>query len=55
MKRGVREGRPDRAERLHHVLSGGHVMRAERQFLKAPRLVKGRGPLLSDIVSEGRR
>lgn len=50
-----RGGRPDRSERLHHVLSGGHVMPAERQFLKTPPLVKGRGPLLSDIVSEGRR
>ncbi len=50
-----RGGRPDRAERLHRVLSGGHVMPADRQFLKEPPLVKGKGPLPSDVVGESRR
>ncbi len=43
------------SKRLEVLLSGGHVMPAEKQFLSEPPLAKGRGPLLSDMVSEGRR
>ncbi len=41
--------------RLEALLSGGHVLPAERQFLSEPPLAKGRGPLLSEIVRENRR
>lgn len=51
----VRGGRPSRTERLALLLSGGHVMPAEKQFLREPPLVRGRGPLLSDLISETRR
>jgi antitoxin (DNA-binding transcriptional repressor) of toxin-antitoxin stability system len=51
----VRGGRPTRAERLGLLLSGGHVAPAEKQFLREPSLVRGRGPLLSDLIGETRR
>ncbi len=41
--------------RLGSLLSGGHVTPAERRFLADPPLAKGRGPLLSCLVSEDRR
>lgn len=50
-----RGGQSSRAERLEVLLSGGHVMPAEKPFLTAPPLASGRGPLLSDLVSESRR
>lgn len=50
-----RGGRSSRTERLGMLLSGGHVMPAEKQFLAVPPLAKGRGPLLSDLISESRR
>lgn len=42
-------------DRLQALLAGGHVAPAERPFLVNPRLVKGRGPLASDLISEDRR
>ncbi len=42
-------------ERLDEVLAGGHVAPAERPFLVNPPLIKGRGKLASDLISEGRR
>jgi len=44
-----------RQSRLQALLAGGHVAPAERPFLVNPPLVKGRGPLASDLVSEDRR
>ncbi|HXZ44568.1 MAG TPA: type II toxin-antitoxin system prevent-host-death family antitoxin [archaeon] len=41
--------------RLDEVLAGGHVAPAERPFLVNPPLIKGRGKLASDLISEGRR
>jgi prevent-host-death family protein len=41
--------------RLEALLSGGHVLPAERRFLSEPPLAKGQGALLSDIVGESRR
>ena len=42
-------------ERLKALLSGGHIMPAEKRFLANPPLIKGQGPLPSDLISEGRR
>lgn len=42
-------------DRLREVLAGGHVAAAERPFLVNPPLVKGRGPLPSDQISDDRR
>ena len=50
-----RDGQSSRADRLAALLAGGHVNPAERHFLRRPPLIRGRGPLLSDIVTEGRR
>ncbi|MBI4572049.1 MAG: type II toxin-antitoxin system Phd/YefM family antitoxin [candidate division NC10 bacterium] len=50
-----RGGQSGRAERLEALLSGGHVTPAEKPFLAEPPLARGRGPLLSDLVSESRR
>jgi prevent-host-death family protein len=47
--------RSNREERLRALLVGGHVAPAERPFLANPPLVKGRGPLASDLISEDRR
>ena len=44
-----------RSERLKSLLSGGHVAPAERPLLAIPPLVKGRGPLPSSLIREGRR
>lgn len=44
-----------RQDRLQAVLAGGHVAPAEGPFLANPPLVKGRGPLASDLISEDRR
>jgi antitoxin (DNA-binding transcriptional repressor) of toxin-antitoxin stability system len=44
-----------RSERLRALLSSDHIAPAGKQFLIRPRLVKGRGRLPSDLVSEGRR
>ena len=44
-----------RQDRLQALLVGGHVAPAERPFLVNPPLVKGRGPLASDLISEDRR
>lgn len=42
-------------DRLRALLAGGHVAPSERPFLVNPPLVKGRGPLPSDLISEDRR
>ena len=51
--------RPDkearRQDRLQTLLAGGHVAPAERPFMADPPLVKGRGRLASDLISEDRR
>ena len=44
-----------RQDRLQTLLAGGHVAPAERPFLANPPLVKGRGPLASDLIGEDRR
>jgi prevent-host-death family protein len=44
-----------RQDRLQALLVGGHVAPGERPFLVNPPLVKGRGALASDLVSEDRR
>lgn len=44
-----------RQDRLDALLTGGHVAPAERPFLVSPPLVKGRGVLPSDLISEDRR
>jgi prevent-host-death family protein len=49
------EVRSNREERLKAILSSGHVAPAERQFLSRAPLVRGRGPLPSDLIGEGRR
>ncbi|HSB79716.1 MAG TPA: type II toxin-antitoxin system prevent-host-death family antitoxin [Candidatus Methylomirabilis sp.] len=43
------------AERVRAILAGGHVVAAERPFKTRPPLVKGRGPLASDLIIEDRR
>ena len=48
-------GQRSRADRLAALLVGGHVSPAERGFLPRPPLIRGRGPLLSDIIGENRR
>ena len=50
-----RDIRSERAERLRTLLSSGHIAPAEKQLLSNPPLVKGRGPLPSNLISEGRR
>ena len=42
-------------ERLMKVLSGGHVVPAERPFMKNPPLIRGRGAPISDFILEDRR
>ncbi len=42
-------------DRLRALLAGGHVAPAERPFSVSPPLVKGHGPLASDLVGEDRR
>jgi prevent-host-death family protein len=44
-----------RQDRLRALLVGGHVAPAERPFSANPPLVKGHGPLASDLVVEDRR
>jgi prevent-host-death family protein len=44
-----------REDRLRALLVGGHVVPAEKPFLVNPPLVKGRGRLASDLISEDRR
>ena len=48
-------GDPTRAERLRTLLASGHVSPAERPFLKRVPLVRGRGRLASDLISDSRR
>lgn len=50
-----RDGRSSRAERLAALLAGGHVSPAEKRFLRRPPLIRGRGPSVSEIVTESRR
>ena len=45
----------EQLDRLSQLLSSGHVASADRQFLTRLPLVKGRGTLPSDLISEGRR
>jgi prevent-host-death family protein len=47
------EDRP--SEKLRNLLSSGHIALAERQFLAQPPLIRGKGALPSDLISEGRR
>jgi prevent-host-death family protein len=51
----TKDSRSERAERLRALLSSEHIAPAEKQFLTHLPLVKGRGPLPSDLISEGRR
>ncbi len=44
-----------RQDRLDALLTGGHVSPAQRPFSANPPLVKGRGPLASDLIGEDRR
>ena len=44
-----------RQDRLWAVLVGGHVAPADRPFSASPPVVKGSGPLASDLVAEDRR
>ena len=48
-------GQSSREDRLRALLAGGHVASAERPFSANPPLVKGRGPLASDLIGEDRR
>ena len=47
--------RSEQAGRLRALLSSEHIAPAGKQFLTRPPLVKGRGRLPSELVSEGRR
>lgn len=47
--------RSNKAHRLEAILSSRHVAPAEKKFLLSPPLARGRGRLLSRLVSEGRR
>ena len=49
------DSRSERAGRLRALLSSEHIAPAGKQFLTRLPLVKGRGRLPSDLVSEGRR
>ena len=51
----TQDSQSERAERLRALLSSEHIAPAGKQFLTRPPLVKGRGRLPSDLVSEGRR
>ncbi len=42
-------------ERLKNLFAGGHVAPAEKQFPPPVALVRGKGTLPSDLISEGRR
>ncbi len=50
-----RDARSRQQDRLRTLLTGGHVAPAERPFFARPPLVKGRGPLVSDLIGEDRR
>jgi prevent-host-death family protein len=44
-----------REARLRALLAGGHVAPAQRPFSANPPLVKGCGPLASDLIGRDRR
>jgi prevent-host-death family protein len=46
---------PSREDRLQALLVGGHVAPSEKPFRVNPPLVKGSGPLASDLIGEDRR
>ncbi len=50
-----RDGKSSRADRLAALLAGGHIGPAKTHFLRLPPMIRGRGPLLSDIVRDNRR
>jgi hypothetical protein len=51
-----REGGDSHQEqRLREILSSGHIAPSEKRFLGKPALIKGQGPLPSDLISHERR